>query len=303
MAAKLQRVCFTWNNYTEDDYRRITELFRRMHNEGDLAYAIIGKEVGDSGTPHLQGYFNTGRTKRRGFAYVKETIFNNRGVHFEKANGSDHQNKEYCSKGEDFCEFGECQSPGKRNDLEECTKSILQGKRVSEVAIEHPVQFVKYHRGLHALADMYTAKKPRDFKTEVIVLVGPPGSGKSRYCAAEAAKCGTVYYKPRGEWWDGYEQHDAVVIDDFYGWIKYDELLKICDRYPYQVAVKGGYRQFVSKKIFITSNEPVEKWYKFNGYTTAALNRRFEVYCDQYIPEPCNDLTDEEIQELLNIFD
>ena len=42
----------------------------------------------------------------------------------------------------------------------------------------------------------------------------------------------STYYKPRGEWWDGYEQDKLVVMDDFYGWIKYDELLEITDHYP-----------------------------------------------------------------------
>ena len=64
---------------------------------------------------------------------------------------------------------------------------------------------------------------------------------------------GRIYYKPRGDWWDGYKQHECVIIDDFYGWIKYDDLLKICDRYPYQVPVKGSFEQFTSKYIWITS--------------------------------------------------
>lgn len=46
-----------------------------------------------------------------------------------------------------------------------------------------------------------------------------------------AAQPGEIYYKPRGELWDGYHQQPSVIIDDFYGWLKYDELLKISDRY------------------------------------------------------------------------
>ena len=69
-------------------------------------------------------------------------------------------------------------------------------------------------------------------------------------------------------------QQTSVIIDDFYGWIKYDELLKICDRYPHKVPIKGGYEEFTSKHIFITSNVDVPDLYKFVGYNTAALDRR-----------------------------
>ena len=42
--------CFTLNNYNDDDIKYLgsnVPLFEK---------AIVGKEVGDSGTPHLQGY-------------------------------------------------------------------------------------------------------------------------------------------------------------------------------------------------------------------------------------------------------
>ena len=83
----------------------------------------------------------------------------------------------------------------------------------------------------------------RDFKTKLIVLIGRPGTGKSRL-ANEISKYvyeDKSYDKPRGEWWDGYdEETECVIIDDFYGLLKYDELLKITDRYLYIGHVKGA---------------------------------------------------------------
>jgi len=43
---------FTWNNYSEDDERRISEWCGAKCSK-----CIIGREVGESGTPHLQGTF------------------------------------------------------------------------------------------------------------------------------------------------------------------------------------------------------------------------------------------------------
>lgn len=31
-----------------------------------------------------------------------------------------------------------------------------------------------------------------------------------------------------------------MVIDDFYGWIPYDEMLRVMDRYPHKVPIKGA---------------------------------------------------------------
>lgn len=59
---------------------------------------------------------------------------------------------------------------------------------------------------------------------------GHPGTGQSceRKKAADLPVGeDEVYYKNRGDWWVGYEHHKSVIMDHFYKWIKYDELLKI----------------------------------------------------------------------------
>lgn len=109
---------------------------------------------------------------------------------------------------------------------------------------------------------------------QVHVLYGEPGTGKSMQAFELARRGASYYYKPRGEWWDGYQQDEVVVVDDFYGWLKWDELLKICDRYPYRVPVKGGYRQFHTHHLVLTSNSHYSTWYNFVGYNPAALERR-----------------------------
>lgn len=270
--AKIQRLCFTLNNYTDDEYAKIKEFITSK-----AIYGVVGEERGEeNNTPHLQGYINLGRKARLSFAGAKKAIGER--AHIEIARGSDEDNKAYCSKEGNVFEHGEIQFPGKRNDIEQCCKSIMGGKRLADVALEHPSTFVKIHRGLRELEYIVRSKQQRNFKTTVHVLIGTPGTGKSRWCHEQAGKAGAdeMYYKPRGQWWDGYCGQKNVVIDDFYGWIKYDDLLKICDRYPYQVPVKGGYVPFTSENIYITSNAPIEEWYHFNGYNTAAILRRVE---------------------------
>ena len=77
---------------------------------------------------------------------------------------------------------------------------------------------------------------------------------------------------------------DCIIIDDFYGWLKYDELLKILDRYPYQVPVKGSYIAFAPKHIVITGNSPIATWNHFEGYRPDAILKRVEMYCLDRVP-------------------
>lgn len=81
------RWCFTLNNYTITDCSSIVLTLK-----DNCRKAVVGKEVGESGTPHLQGYFEL---KKKGRPVG---IFKNEKIHFEKAKGDDIANDDYCSK-------------------------------------------------------------------------------------------------------------------------------------------------------------------------------------------------------------
>lgn len=107
-----RRWCFTLNNYSEDEVAVATSFIR---DDPRVVYGVFGREVGTTGTPHLQGYIvfrnNTRlRTLRREF---------NERAHFEIARGTSEQASQYCKKDGDFVEFGSCpRGQGHRTDLE-----------------------------------------------------------------------------------------------------------------------------------------------------------------------------------------
>nr|WPT10111.1 rep protein [Duck circovirus] len=261
-----KRWVFTINNPTFEDYVHVLE-FCTLDN---CKFAIVGEEKGANGTPHLQGFLNLRSNARA--AALEESLGGR--AWLSRARGSDEDNEEYCAKESTYLRVGEPVSKGRSSDLAEATSAVMAGVPLTEVARKFPTTYVIFGRGLERLRHLIVETQ-RDWKTEVIVLIGPPGTGKSRYAFEFPAE--NKYYKPRGKWWDGYSGNDVVVMDDFYGWLPYDDLLRITDRYPLRVEFKGGMTQFVAKTLIITSNREPRDWYK-SEFDLSALYRRINKY-------------------------
>ena len=93
-----RRFCFTWNNYPLDAEEHLRCFFERKQGE----YMVVGRETGESGTPHLQGYVCLKHAIT--FAALKKYFPQ---IHIERARGSPKQNQAYCTKDADFFEVGE----------------------------------------------------------------------------------------------------------------------------------------------------------------------------------------------------
>lgn len=86
--------CFTMNNYTDSSLSSIFSFLK----VGDRS--IVGKEVGETGTKHLQGFIEF-KAKCRPLERIKI-----QGIHWEKCRLSAQTNIEYCSKDGDYEIFG-----------------------------------------------------------------------------------------------------------------------------------------------------------------------------------------------------
>lgn len=126
---------FTLNNYDDNDIERLASLSDKVQ------YLVYGKEVGESGTPHLQGFVRF-RTRCR-FGRCKNLI----GItaHIEVAKDP-LAAIEYCKKDNDITEIGSLDvQPGRRTDLDEFKDDVKAGVvDPKELREKHSEVFAKY---------------------------------------------------------------------------------------------------------------------------------------------------------------
>lgn len=238
-----------------------------------LRYIVYQLEKGEKTSYyHIQMYLELVKPQR--LSWVKNYIGTSK-CHVEERMGTREQARAYCMKEDTrVCgpfEFGEWVRGGQgtRTDLQDACRLVKEGG-VKKVIEELPGMFVKYHRGLSLLEAEYT--RPKGF-TEVKVIVhwGDAGAGKTRACWDTDPD---LYPVSDGDklWLDGYRGEKTILIDDFYGGIKYGVLLKMLDGYPMQLPIKGGFVWKQWTKVYITSNKHPSEWYKMG--LTPALKRR-----------------------------
>jgi len=294
--------CFTLNNPTLSDIIGFSGDDEKWSSH--LIYIFAALEQGESGTSHYQGYLELNRHKD--LAWIKRCLPR---AHLEKRKGTARQALEYCMKDiasdvqatiatsttdnlldvilmqddsenlppyiiwhtkdtSSACILAQVQKPKTRKEvLSEMKTMIEAGKSDRELADFDFSTFVACYRGL----DRYRliTSTARNHPTEVIVIQGPTGTGKTRWALENNP---SAYWKQASKWWCGYADHECVVMDEFYGWIPFNTLLRICDRYPTMVETKGGQVNFTAKRIVITTNWLPITWYH-NAYFAAFVRR------------------------------
>lgn len=284
--------CVTVNNYDDDAIRG----FRNFHDStAGCKYLIIGKEIGESGTPHLQIYLYVENPR---YGNVLRQACGSKG-HWIAAKGTPAQNQTYCSKGyqlpgqdkvTDFMEYGELPKQGKRNDLETlgkriCTEGATMDTLVTGGEYDVLATYLRYERAASRLVQHVAPERDPAVIPTVHWIWGSTGTGKSKWAWENYPK---AYRVPTcgGGWWDGYYGQDTVVLDDYRAnAFSFSQLLKIIDRYPMRVQNKGGFVNLAATTfIFTTTNKP-EECYAKSAEDVAQLMRRI-TKVERFGPEP-----------------
>lgn len=273
--SKFRNYSCTINNWTQEEYDKILEL--------DTLYVAIGKEIGkEKGTPHI--HFQ--------LCYRNPVSWNALKKKLPRADIEVTRNVQdyikYLKKDGDYFERGDMPvGQGTRSDLAEIRDQIKEGKSMREI-----VQVASSYQSIRSaeLLLKYSEKK-RDFKTVVNWFYGATQTGKS-YHAREYLKSqgyDDIYEAmDTGRWFEGYDAHEAVIIDDIReNFMPYASLLKFLDRYGYRVETKGGSRQFLAKELVITSPFHPSVLFCNVGEDVNQLLRRIDsIWFFQYNEEP-----------------
>ncbi len=254
--------CFTINNPRKKDWNKIWQL--------PYQYLAFQVELGAEGTPHFQGFVQLQEKLR--LSAVKKY---HRKAHWEKRRGTPYEASHYCMKPVEGCKCKHC------DGLERFDESFEDGYMTAELhatmnaaakyimefglqkAIERfPSVYLMHPRGMESLA---TRSCPlRDFESQVTVLFGASGLGKTRYALESSPTPYKLATFGEGtDFFGGYDPlyNQTLVVDDFYSNWKYTTFLQVCDRYPTEVHTKGGYLQLLARDIVFTSNLSPDEWY------------------------------------------
>jgi len=301
--------CFTVNNPTREDDLNLD--FSTPAWNGQVSFAVYMLEKGENGTPHYQGYlelrssrrlnylksrlpsahFEVRRgTREQAIRYCVKTWVIEHGVNFGSPAEREESNTRLSStipateertesrsispiwfglqmRPQDFLASLTRTQLKKKEKMHEIQEMIKNGATEEEISDFDFELWVRHYRAFREFRLLITP--PRSHEVEVIVLQGPTGTGKSKWAMDNYPD---AYWKQRSIWWDGYSKQEHVIIDEFYGWMPFDTLLRVCDRYPLLVETKGGQVNFVANTIIITTNAVPSSWYK-NVYFNSFVRR------------------------------
>ncbi len=266
--------CFTINNYTPTQ----ADAIKNLATCSGLEYLICGKETAPTThTSHLQGYFRF--KNARSASTIQDLLSPGEGhihAHLTAAKGTDHQNREYCSKTNIWVEAGQLSSRGKPKATDAnpsgLNEMLLQYQRDVNLGLTedklwetHPLVRFRYTSGANQCIERYqnTLTKPDPI---IFVCYGPTGCGKSHWIRKSFGDAAYwVTLSSNRTWYGGYDpkKHYVIVFDDFESRNLDRQNFKLMtDKYSCLVEPKGKQIPMVSKYIVFSSNDDPKTWYR-----------------------------------------
>lgn len=281
--------CFTINNYTQQTLERLITF-----NNNEVVYLVCGKETGEEGTPHLQGFVSF--KKKQYLARAKRILLNNEEGHFSVAR-TIKNSIEYCKKDDDWFEHGtpthEVQeinrqntNQGKRNDLELFKEDVKmhQGKATmeqmreihSEIASKYPQFFREYindcaNQPIIPIGELkewqQSLKNILDGEPDsrqIIFVVDVQGNtGKtwfSMYMVGQTKQCQCLNPGKFADMAFALNNNNEIVIIDAPRskqgeYLQYDFLEAVKNGYVFSPKYESRYKQFKSPHVVVMMNE------------------------------------------------
>lgn len=255
--------------------QRALDVLREVAISQHITYCVGQAEICPStGRLHIQGYLEC--KERWTFHRVKRDVFEQYmpNACIAAARGTASQNRSYCTKpesrvpGTEPVEIGDAlgdagDTHGAGRALDRVFADIRAGFSMEEIIEKYGFgMFVRHERALKSAMCIWGRR--RGVMPKIILLIGPSGSGKSRWVQREFPNRYRMTFGNGGNaaWFDGYNGEDVIELSEFRGQLQLAFMLDLLDRYELKVQTKGGTVQCVASTIVITSNDEPSEWYK-----------------------------------------
>nr|WAE42746.1 MAG: replication associated protein [Cressdnaviricota sp.] len=239
-----------------------------------------------TGRLHIQSYIQLNRSLR-GTTLLKIFGLTGSNLRFLSARGTAEECIAYCQKEdsrvEGYVSYGEPVSQGQRTDLNVARQTLEASRSLTEVALKHPTEYIKFHKGFQAWIEATEKQDHSYHKRAVHIKWGPTGIGKTSWANSHSLDAGGYYRAPPFKedgtpWFPRYRGEKTVSFQDYGhdgGKLRLATLLQVLDNWECTVEYKGGHVYFKPDRILITSNEPPSEWYPgANKDSISALRRR-----------------------------
>lgn len=164
-------------------------------------------------------------------------------------------------------------------NAESLLRRIRDGATAEELKTEFPKLALKHWPTILNWIQDQKVSRPAG-TPEVWVLWGDVGAGKTMYAQQLLGDDYGTHSSSFGGYWTGYNGETGLLIDEFYGWIRFNELLNLLDKHlAMPLNRKFGHVVNNAQKIVFTSNQPWTDWYKWDLHPDMhkeALERRID---------------------------
>ncbi len=270
---------YTLNNYTAEDIDLVKLIECRFH--------IFAKEIGESLTPHLQGFIYFPNALRLSSLRTK---FLPAKPHFEKMMGTVQQAADYCRK-EWLADMDNVDQPWSKGSqpLSQrqkglCTKEQFaetwahaKAGEIDSIIDKYPDLALRYYGTILKIRRDFQVRPENLKRLDNIWVWGNPETGKSEYVRT----LGTYYVKSLNKWWLQYHttKEPNVILEEFgRSHACLGHHIKLwADKYPFMAEDKNGGGWLRPSRIFVTSNYSIEQIWPDDKQMQLAVKRRFKV--------------------------
>ena len=268
--------------FTHEQIQKLLASFK------NCVYYCFSDKVGKDGTFHTHIFFYCTNAVR--FSAVKCKFD---GGHFEMANGTCQQNRDYVFKEgkwiddkkadtnirDSHVEYGDVpvERQGSRNDIETLYDCIKDGYSNLQIIDEMP-QYLFNVDGIEKARQMLREEEYKEVFRDVKVtyIYGDTGTGKTRGIMDKYGYTGVYRVTDYSHPWDNYKGEKVVIFEEFRSSLKFADMLVYLDGYPVSLPCRYANRFACFDTVFIVSNIPLNEQYRrlAEGESLAPFYRR-----------------------------